>query len=100
MILRDDEVAARARVRALRDEIRILRRHPLAAAARELRADIERTERRSRRIAAAIARRKRRAGWLRPRSLTEVAVAVALVATAFTLALGLVYLALSLAYVI
>ena len=100
MIFRDDEIAAQARVRALKDEIRILRRHPLAEAARDLRADIARAQRRSRRSAARAARRKKPARWLLPRSLTEIVVAGAIGATVLTLVLGVVYLVLSVASIL
>ena len=100
MIFRDDELAAQARARALHDEITILRRHPLAGAARHLHARIARAERRSRRAAAALARRRKPAGWLRPRSLTEIVVAGALAATVLTLGLGVLYLAVSLASIL
>ena len=96
MTFRDDELAAQARVRALQKDITVLRRHPLADAARDLRSRIARVEHRNRRAAAAMSRRTRLAGWLRPRSLTEVVVACGLAATALTLALGALYLAVSL----
>ena len=97
MTYRDDEIAAQARARALKDEIRILRRHTLAGVARDLRADIAREQRRSRRAAAATARRGKPAGWLLPRSLTEIVVAGAIGATVLTLILGVVYVVLSVA---
>lgn len=100
MTFRDDEVAAQARVRALQKEITLVGRHPLADAARDLRSRIARVERRNRSAAAAMSRRRGSAGWLCPRSLTEVVVACALAATSLTIGLGVIYLALSLASIL
>jgi hypothetical protein len=100
VIYRNDDLAAKARLLALKKEVTLLRRHPLADAARLMRERIAREERRNHRIAAAIARQRQRFGWLRPRSLTEVVVACALVSTTLTLALGLVFVFVGLALLV
>lgn len=94
MIYRNDELAASAQIRCLEREITALGQEPHVQAARSLRAQIRREQRRGERAARALERRRRGGSWIVPPSVTEVVVACAVAYATLTLALGIAFMGL------
>lgn len=88
MIYRDDRVAAEARIQVLEVELRALRRESQSLKTRTLRRRLEQEHR------ALVWARRRLAerGWLLPRSMSELLVALGIAMICVTLAGGVVFL--------
>ncbi len=89
MIYRDDRVACEARIRVLETELRMLRRESNSLATRGLRRRL-RQERRS--LIWARRRLSDKVGWIVPRSMSELLVALGVAMICLTLAAGVVFI--------